>query len=56
MLTVNDTARLVEIDAPTLILWGKRDALLPREEQQRTAAAIPETTLKVYPDTGHVVA
>jgi pimeloyl-ACP methyl ester carboxylesterase len=38
-----------------LILWGKRDALLPREEQQRTAA-IPDATLKVYPDTGHVVA
>jgi non-heme chloroperoxidase len=55
LLTVNDTARLAEIDAPTLILWGERDALLPREEQQRTAAAIPDATLKVYPDTGHAV-
>jgi non-heme chloroperoxidase len=56
VLTVDDTARLSEIDTPTLILWGERDALLPREEQERTAAAIPDATLKVYPETGHVVA
>jgi non-heme chloroperoxidase len=56
LLAVDDTARLSEIDAPTLILWGERDALLPREEQERTAATIPDATLKVYPETGHVVA
>jgi non-heme chloroperoxidase len=55
-LTVDDTARLGEIQAPTLILWGERDALLPREEQERRAAAIPDATLRVYPDTGHAVA
>lgn len=55
ILTVDDTARLGEIEAPTLILWGERDALLPREEQERRAATIPEATLKAYPDTGHVV-
>ena len=56
LLTVDDTARLGEIAAPTLILWGERDALLPREEQERRAAAIPDARLKVYPDTGHAVA
>ena len=56
LLTVDDTARLGEIQAPTLILWGERDALLPREEQERRAAAIPDATLRVYPDTGHAVA
>jgi non-heme chloroperoxidase len=56
LLTADDTARLSEIDAPTLILSGERDALLPREEQERTAAAIPDATLTVYPDTGHAVA
>ena len=55
ILAVDDTTRLGEIDAPTLILWGERDALLPREEQQRRAATIPDATLKVYRDTGHVV-
>jgi non-heme chloroperoxidase len=56
LLTVDHTARLGEIDAPTLILWGERDAFLPREEQERTAAAIPDATLRVYPETGHAMA
>ena len=56
LLTVDDRTRLGEIAAPTLILWGERDAALPREEQERRAAAIPDAMLKVYPDTGHAVA
>jgi len=56
LLTVDDTARLGQIGAPTLILWGERDAFLGREEQERRAAAIPDATLRVYPDTGHAVA
>jgi non-heme chloroperoxidase len=56
LLTVDDTSRLGEIMAPTLILWGERDAVLGREEQERRAAAILDATLKVYPDTGHAVA
>jgi non-heme chloroperoxidase len=54
VLTVDDTARLGEIGAPTLILWGEEDALLPRDEQEWRAAAIPAATLKVYPETGHL--
>jgi non-heme chloroperoxidase len=54
LLTVDDTARLQEIDVPTLILWGEQDTLLPREEQERRAAAIPNATLRVYPGTGHL--
>jgi non-heme chloroperoxidase len=48
-------AELREINVPTLILWGEQDALFPREEQERLAAAIPGATLKVYPGTGHAV-
>ena len=55
VLTVDDTARLGEIDAPTLILWGEQDAFLEREEQDRRAAAMPDATFKVYPETGHAV-
>lgn len=54
LLTVDDTARLGEIGVPTLILWGEQDALLPREEQEWRAAATPDATLKVYPETGHL--
>jgi non-heme chloroperoxidase len=53
-LTVDDTDRFDEIVAPTLILWGEQDALLPREEQESRAAVIPNATLEVYPDTGHL--
>jgi non-heme chloroperoxidase len=56
VLTVDDTSRLGEIEVPTLILWGEHDAFLHRDEQERRAAAIPDATLKVYPDTGHAVA
>ena len=54
VLTVDDTARLGEIGAPTLILWGEQDTLLPRREQEWRAAAIPNATLRVYPETGHL--
>lgn len=54
VLTVDDTTRLGKIGAPTLILWGERDALLPREEQEWRAAMIPNATLRVYPETGHL--
>ena len=54
VLTVDDTPRLSEISTPTLILWGEEDALLPREEQEWRAAAIPNATLRVYPETGHL--
>ncbi len=47
--------QLREINVPTLILWGERDALFPREEQERLATAIPDATLKVYFETGHAV-
>jgi len=47
--------RLREINVPTLILWGEQDALFPRDEQERLAAAIPNAILKVYPESGHVV-
>ncbi len=48
-------AQLREINVPTLIMCGEQDALFPREEHERLAAAIPNATLKVYPETGHTV-
>jgi pimeloyl-ACP methyl ester carboxylesterase len=32
----------------TLVLWGDRDALFPRTDQDRVAAAIPGGRLVVY--------
>ncbi|WP_426989848.1 alpha/beta fold hydrolase [Pseudarthrobacter sp. Y6] len=43
------------IHAPTLILWGEQDGLLPRGDQETLAARIPGAVLKVYPGVAHPV-
>jgi pimeloyl-ACP methyl ester carboxylesterase len=43
------------IHAPTLILWGAEDGLLPRGDQETLAARIPGSWLKVYPGVAHLV-
>ncbi|WP_435201274.1 alpha/beta fold hydrolase [Janibacter sp. GS2] len=48
----SDAAR---ITAPTLVLWGERDALLGREQQDDLVHAIPGSRMIVYADTGHLV-
>jgi pimeloyl-ACP methyl ester carboxylesterase len=53
LLAYDDATQLGRIAAPTLIMWGDRDALFPREDQERLVAAIPDATLKIYRDTGH---
>ena len=41
------------ISAPTLLLWGDQDALVPRTEQDTLLAAIPDARLIVYEGAGH---
>jgi non-heme chloroperoxidase len=41
------------ITAPTVIVWGERDAFVPREEAEALAAAIPDSRLVIYEETGH---
>ncbi len=43
------------ISTPTLILWGDRDGLLTREDQQTLATKIPGSRFVVYEDVGHLV-
>ena len=50
---LHDTAELGRITAPTLLVWGDHDGLLPPQEQQRLAAAIPGARSQLYPETGH---
>jgi pimeloyl-ACP methyl ester carboxylesterase len=42
------------ISAPTLIIWGARDSLLPRGDQEAMATEIPGARFVVYPDVGHL--
>ncbi|TVU62368.1 alpha/beta hydrolase [Paenarthrobacter nitroguajacolicus] len=43
------------ISAPTLILWGVHDHLVPRHHQETLAGRIPGSRLKVHEETGHLV-
>jgi pimeloyl-ACP methyl ester carboxylesterase len=47
------TAALGKITAPTLVVWGDRDAFVPRGDQDALAAAIEGARLMVYPGSGH---
>lgn len=49
-----DTARLASITAPTLILWGGRDQLIPPSDAARFQRLLPRATLIMYPELGHV--
>ena len=44
---------LHSIKAPTLIIWGDQDTILPRGDQEALAAAIPDSRLVVYAGAGH---
>jgi pimeloyl-ACP methyl ester carboxylesterase len=43
-----------KIDAPTLILWGEQDHLIPVAAAHKFNKAIPGSKLIVYPATGHI--
>lgn len=53
-LLEDDTFReLDEITAPTLIVWGDRDAISPRSDQEALVVKIPNARLVVYHGAGH---
>ena len=45
---------LPRIEAPTTIIWGERDGLIPPEQADRMHEAIEGSELIVLTDTGHV--
>ena len=47
-------ARVIGVVAPTLVLWGGRDRLIPPALAQRFAADIPGARVVVFDDLGHV--
>ena len=55
MLSPKSEAELTKIKVPTLILWGDKETVFPRAEQDRLLAALPNARLKVYEDTGHAM-
>ncbi|MDP2931474.1 MAG: alpha/beta fold hydrolase [Chloroflexota bacterium] len=47
--------RLCEITAPTLVVWGARDPIVPAMHAWMAGALIPECEVKVFEDCGHSV-
>ncbi len=53
LVEYDDSHQLATIEAPTLLLWGERDALFSREDQERFLATRPTARLRIYEETGH---
>jgi non-heme chloroperoxidase len=53
LLDDDSLEELGKIKAPTLIVWGDQDAILPRSDQESLAAAITGSRILVYPGAGH---
>lgn len=51
---VFDTTALAEIKAPTLIIWGEQDTWVPLSAGERLNTLIPNSTLIIYAETGHL--
>jgi pimeloyl-ACP methyl ester carboxylesterase len=47
-------ARLHRITAPTLVLWGEYDALLPAAHAHRWAELLPGARVEIVEDAGHL--
>jgi pimeloyl-ACP methyl ester carboxylesterase len=54
LLDQSISERLPALSAPTLIVWGERDHVLPVRHADVFAASIPDAREVIYPDTGHV--
>jgi non-heme chloroperoxidase len=53
VIKYEDGKQVARIGAPTLLLWGDRDGLFPRADQDRLASEIPNLRLQIYPEIGH---
>jgi pimeloyl-ACP methyl ester carboxylesterase len=48
-------ARMADVRAPTLVVWGDRDALLPVSDGERLVGDLASAELLVIPGCGHAV-
>lgn len=51
---VDFSNKITTLKQPTLIIWGEKDLLIPVENAKRFAADLPNDTLVIYPELGHV--
>lgn len=53
LLRYDDTLELPLIEAPTLLVWGDHDTLVPLDAQSHLVRVLPDADLIVYPGVGH---
>lgn len=53
MLGTDHLIGLADVHAPTLLLWGRRDRLVPPEGARELLKAIPNSSLRLIPRAGH---
>lgn len=49
------SGELHNIEAPTLLVWGDQDGMVPQSDQEAQLAAVPDARLVVYSGAGHAV-
>ncbi|MBX7495518.1 alpha/beta hydrolase [Qipengyuania sp. 6B39] len=52
--TVLDAKDVSKVQVPTLVMWGKEDALIPYAAAEWYAATLPNATLVAYDGIGHI--
>ena len=55
MLSSETSVQLKKIKTPTLILWGDKETIFPRSEQDLLVGGLRNARLRVYADTGHAL-
>lgn len=55
LLEDDSTKELNRIKAPTLIVWGDKDVVIPRSDQETLREGIVDSQLVVYPGAGHAL-
>lgn len=53
LLTTDAEAKLARVEAPTLLVWGARDGLVPTAVGERARSLLPAAELVVLPGAGH---
>lgn len=53
MLAADSKKDLGKIKMPTLIIWGDKEQIFGRKEQDELMSGIPHAVFKAYPDIGH---
>ncbi len=51
---VDKSDEIPDIEKPTLIQWGRQDEWIPVENAERFHSDLPNSTLKIYDNVGHV--